>query len=109
MYLRAPVRAAACAAVLLALVACSNQNAGGGGADAVVDGGTFTMALPTDPGNLDPQSSAASALFTVTQLAYDPLLSVDPANGDIRSGLATKWAVNGRTVTLTLADGIKCS
>ncbi|GAA1120319.1 ABC transporter substrate-binding protein [Kribbella jejuensis] len=109
MYLRAPVRAAACAAVLVALVACSNQSAGGGGADAVVDGGTFTMALPTDPGNLDPQSSAASALFTVTQLAYDPLLSVDPANGDIRSGLATKWAVNGRTVTLTLADGIKCS
>jgi len=105
MFLRAPV----CAAVLVSLVACSNQSAKGGGDAPVVDGGTFTMALPTDPGNLDPQSSAAGALFTVTQLAYDPLLSVDSGNGDIRSGLATKWAVNGKTVTLTLADGIKCS
>jgi peptide/nickel transport system substrate-binding protein len=96
---------------LALLVACGNKTgpSAGGGDTAVVDGGTFTMALSTDPGNLDPQSSAASALFTVTQLAYDSLLSVKSDNGEIRSGLATKWTTSGRTVTLTLADGINCS
>lgn len=73
------------------------------------DGGTFTMALKADPGNLDPQSSAASALFTITQLGYDNLVSVDSKTGDIQSQLATDWKVDGKTVTLTLADGITCS
>ena len=39
----------------------------------------------SDPGNLDPQMGAGSALFTVTQFAYDPLLSVDAETGEIRS------------------------
>ena len=38
---------------------------------------TFTMALASDPGNLDPQMAAGSALFTLSQLAYDSLLSVN--------------------------------
>lgn len=93
------------------LAACGNNSSGSaaGGATTIVDGGTFTMALKSDPGNLDPQSSAASALFTVTQLAYDPLLSVNATTGAIQSGLATKWKVHGKKVTLTLADGITCS
>src|SRR4051794_25841054 len=66
--------AAFCAAATL-LAACggggSSSTAASGDDSNVVDGGTFTMALKSDPGNLDPQSSAQSALFTVTQLAYD--------------------------------------
>ena len=99
------------------LTACGGSSGGddgssgdGGTSDAnVVDGGTFTMALSADPGSLDPQSSAASALFTVSQLAYDPLVSVDSETGAIQSGLATDWKVDGTTVTLTLGDGITCS
>jgi peptide/nickel transport system substrate-binding protein len=86
----------------------SDSNSSGGGGD-VVDGGTFTMGLTTDPGTLDPQMGAGSALYTVTQLAYDPLVSVNAETGDIESGLATEWKTEGNTVTFTLADGITCS
>ena len=88
----------------------SNSGGGSGGADSeYVDGGTFTMAIAGDPGKLDPQSSASSQLFAVNQLAYDNLVSVDGATGEIQSQLATEWAVDGATVTLTLADGITCA
>jgi peptide/nickel transport system substrate-binding protein len=73
------------------------------------DGGTFTMTMNADPGNLDPQSGAASALFQATQFAYDSLVSVAPEDGSIQSQLATDWSVDGTTVTLTLGDGITCS
>src|SRR5262245_31631453 len=110
---RASTLTVALCAAATALAACgsgsgSGSSAAGGDSD-VVDGGTFTMALKSDPGNLDPQSSAQSALFTVTQFAYDPLLSVDSQSGDIQSGLATSWKAQGKKVTLTLADGITCS
>lgn len=82
---------------------------GGGGDTQYADGGTFTMSLAGDPGKLDPQSSASSALFTVNQLAYDNLVSVDAKTGEIQSQLATDWQVDGTTVTLTLADGITCA
>jgi peptide/nickel transport system substrate-binding protein len=91
----------------------SSEGAGGagGGDDAakVVDGGTFTMALASDPGNLDPQMAAGSALFTLTQLAYDSLLSVNAESGAIESQLASDWKVDGTTVTFTLADGVTCA
>jgi len=89
----------------------TTQGSGGGGGEesTYADGGTFTMALRADPGNLDPQSSAATALFTVTQLGYDNLVSVDPDNGEIQSQLASEWTVDGKTITLTLAEGITCA
>ena len=67
------------------------------------------MAIAGDPGKLDPQSSASSQLFAVNQLAYDNLVSVDGATGEIQSQLATEWTVDGTTVTLTLAEGITCA
>ena len=85
------------------------SNSSGGGDSEYVDGATFTMAIAGDPGKLDPQSSASSQLFAVNQLAYDTLVSVDAATGEIQSQLATAWAVDGTTVTLTLADGVTCS
>jgi peptide/nickel transport system substrate-binding protein len=89
----------------------SSEGDGGGGSDAakVVDGGTFTMALASDPGSLDPQMGAGSALFTVSQLAYDSLLSVNAESGAIESQLATDWVVDGTNVTFTLADGVTCA
>ena len=96
------------------LAGCGSDDSsegGGGGGDAskVVDGGTFTMALASDPGNLDPQMAAGSALFTLSQLAYDALLSVNAESGAIESQLATDWTVAGTKVTLTLADGVTCA
>ena len=87
-----------------------SPNGGGGGGDSeFVDGGTFTMAIAGDPGKLDPHSSASSQLFAVNQLAYDNLVWVDGETGEIQSQLATEWAVDGTTVTLTLGEGITCA
>ena len=98
------------------IVAPSSRRAGAGGSGSggdgdsnVVDGGTFTLALGADPGTLDPQMSAGSALFSVTQFAYDTLVSVDPRAARSQSALAKEWKVDGTTVTLTLDDGITCS
>ncbi|SDD14680.1 ABC transporter substrate-binding protein [Nocardioides lianchengensis] len=93
------------------LVGCggSDDSGGGGGSGEYVDGATFTMALAGDPGKLDPHSSASTQLFTVNQLAYDNLVSVDSETGEIRSQLATDWAVDGTTVTLTLAKDVTCA
>jgi peptide/nickel transport system substrate-binding protein len=100
--------AALCAS--LALAGCDGGSGSGPqNQGQVVDGGTFTMALSADPGNLDPQSSAATALFTVTQFAYDTLVSVDPAGGAIRPQLAETWSAAGTTVKLTLRKGVTCA
>lgn len=85
------------------------SKSGGGGGGDYVDGGTFTMAMAGDPGKLDPQSSASTQLFTVNQLAYDNLVSVDAKSGEIQSQLASDWQVDGKTVTLTLNKGITCA
>ncbi|MFN8520157.1 MAG: ABC transporter substrate-binding protein [Chloroflexota bacterium] len=84
---------------------------GGAGSIALAaDGeGTFTMVLNADPGNLDPQSAPTSVLFQASRFAYDSLLSMSAEDGSIQSQLATDWAVDGTTVTLTLGDGITCS
>lgn len=107
--LLAPALGTMLAAALLAGCGGSDSSSKGSDTPQVVDGGTFTLALSSDPGNLDPQSSAASSLFTVSGFAYDPLVSVDLKTGAIQSQLATKWNVSGKTVTLTLRKGITCS
>src|SRR3954470_21311613 len=98
------------------LAGCGGSNGGSnpsgsnsGTRDDFVDGATFTMALAGDPGKLDPQSAAGSALFTVNQLAYDTLVAVNGDDGTVESQLASDWKVDGTTVTLTLNDGITCS
>lgn len=96
-------------ALALALAGCSGGNTEGETAEgATVDGATFNLGTATDPGNLDPQASAATALFQLTQFAYDSLLSID-AEGAISGQLANEWTVEGNTVRLTLNEGITCS
>ena len=106
--------AVALSATAALLAACGGSSGGGSssdgsGATTYVDGGTFTMSMGGDPGKLDPQSSASTALFTVNQIAYDNLVSVDAKTGEIQSQLASDWKVDGTAVTLTLNDGVTCS
>lgn len=95
------------------LVACGGSGDGGsksdGGGSKYADGGTFTMALAGDPGKLDPQSSASGNLFTVNQLAYDTLVTINGDSGEIEPQLATDWKVDGKTVTFTLTEGVTCA
>jgi peptide/nickel transport system substrate-binding protein len=104
-----PTTVGLCLALAAAtLTACGGSSNSNGKAE-VVDGGTFTLGLSSDPGGLDPQMGAGTSLFTVTQFAYDSLLSVDGRTGKVQSALAKSWQVNGKSVTLTLADGVTCS
>ena len=101
--------AGACVVVTV-LAGCGGGggDSGGSGAGEVTDGGTFTLALSGDPGNLDPQASAASGLFQLSHFAYDSLLFAD-ADGEIVSGMAEDWSVEGTTVSLTMKDGVTCA
>ncbi|HEY3753090.1 MAG TPA: ABC transporter substrate-binding protein, partial [Pseudonocardiaceae bacterium] len=93
--------AGACLAAT-AVVGCGSSSGDTAGA------ATFTLGMSSDPGNLDPQASAASNLYQMSFIAYDPLLSVD-GDGKIQSELATSWQVTGQQVVLTLHKGITCA
>ncbi|HWC24416.1 MAG TPA: ABC transporter substrate-binding protein [Flexivirga sp.] len=98
-------------AVAVAVAGCSSSSGSGGsakGGGKVVDGATFSMALNSDPGNLDPQGSASNNVLQVAALAYDYLVSTS-AKGKIQPQLASSWKVSGKTVTLKLKSGITCS
>ncbi|GAA1815705.1 ABC transporter substrate-binding protein [Agromyces neolithicus] len=101
------ILAATATAAVIALSACTSPSSGAGDGD-VVEGGTFTLAIVSDPGTLDPQASAVTSLFQLTQFAYDTLVSVDE-EGTIGSQLATEWEVDGTTATFTLTEGVTCS
>lgn len=90
------------------LAACTAADPSTVTADSYVDGATFTFALASDPGNLDPQASATGPLYQLTKLAYDPLVSIDAA-GEVGSQLATDWSVDGSTASFTIAEGIACA
>ena len=68
------------------------------------------MTLSADPGNLDPQSGAASALFQATRFAYDSLLSMAPEDGShpvaAGHGLVGRRDHGRRSPS---AEGITCS
>ncbi len=109
-----PVRSSAILVLTLSVVAVGLTACGGASGSPTasggnyVDGKTFTMALPGDPGALDPQASASSPLFQVSRFAYDSLVSVD-AKGQVQSQLASKWTVDGQTVTFDIKKGVTCA
>jgi peptide/nickel transport system substrate-binding protein len=92
------------------LAACSAGGTGGTPEDtsSFVDGAAFTMALAADPGNLDPQASAVSALFQLSKFAYDSLVSID-GKGKVGTQLATSWKLDGTAATLTMKKGVTCA
>lgn len=96
----APLCAVAVAAV--GVTACGSSESSSSDSD-----GKFTVALPADPGNLNPYSGAGLTRF-VGRFAYDSLVNLR-SDGEIVSGLAQRWDVRGATVRYTLADGATCA
>jgi peptide/nickel transport system substrate-binding protein len=87
----------------------SGSSAAPGRSHAAAPSGTLTMAVATDPGNLDPQLTLLGAARTVNSFAYDPLLSV-VGPGKLASGLAKSWKVlSAKKVQLTLRRGVTCA
>jgi len=102
---RNPVAAAIVAASVL-LGAC-----GGGGDDGtssgLKSGGTFTMALVTDPGSISPYKATGGTNRQIFAFAYDTLVA-RTAEGKIVPRLATSWDVTPNSVTFTLRKGVTC-
>ncbi len=94
-----------------AVGACSpagSRDAGGGSEGGEERPGPFVVARTADVDLLDPARATAFPTVQTLDLVYDTLLETDDG-GELRAGLATKWAVGdeGRTVTLTLREGVE--
>ena len=99
--------AATAMAVLLAGWA-SGGRAESGASLAPAPAGTLTMAIPTDPGNLDPHLTLLGAARTVGTFTYDNLVNVS-GPGKLATGLATGWKATPKRVELTLRRGVRCA
>jgi peptide/nickel transport system substrate-binding protein len=96
-----------CAAALM-LAACGSGDEDASGPDRYASGGTFTMSVPTDPGNLNPLMTVLQRTRSVDQLLYDPLVYMK-TDGTVVSGLATKWETTPNSATFTIAEGVTCA
>jgi peptide/nickel transport system substrate-binding protein len=95
--------------VALALVGCgSTTDSEGDTADRFADGGTFTMALPGDPGNLDPHFTSLAVAGQVDRFLYDSLVNID-ASGQLVAGLAEEFQASTTKATYTLRKGVTCA
>ncbi|UPW02142.1 ABC transporter substrate-binding protein [Halorussus gelatinilyticus] len=70
-------------------------------------GGTLTYARGADSGTLDFQNTTSGEVAKVTNQIYDSLIEFKPGKTSLKAGLATKWNVDGKTVSLTLREGVK--
>lgn len=71
--------------------------------------GSATVAIPADPGNLDPQMTIISSTRYLDTYAYDTLVNLT-GPGKIASGLAQSWkVVSPKKVEFTLRPNITCS
>ncbi|CAB4716451.1 MAG: ABC transporter substrate-binding protein [Actinobacteria bacterium] len=91
------------------LVACGGSDddapSSGGG---YADGGTFTMALASDPGNLDPSMTPSSVARSMLALSYDTLVTYTD-DGEVLPSLAETFDATATEATFTLREGITCT
>jgi peptide/nickel transport system substrate-binding protein len=100
---------AALGAVALLATACGHDSAGGGsGGKQPVNGKTFTMSVPSDPGNLDPHFTSLTIAGEVGRFLYDSLLGF-AEDGKLLPGLAEKWEGTTTEAKFTLRKGVTCA
>ena len=92
----------------VSLVACGGGGGGSSSGRNLVDGGTFTFVLGTDPGNLDPHFTSLAATLQVDRFLYDSLVNIDE-KGEVVAGLAEKWEATTTEATFTLREGVTCA
>ncbi len=83
----------------------------GGSAGAATRGGKLVYARYADSLLLDPVWTDANVDIWVTSSIYETLLFPTDDGKDVKPGLAAKWELSdaGKTLTLTLRDGVKFS
>jgi peptide/nickel transport system substrate-binding protein len=97
-----------CVAALLLAACGGSESSGATGAKRFANGGTFTMAVSSDPGNLNPLMTVLSLTRTIDEFLYDRLV-YQKTGGTFVSGLASKWQATPTSATFTLAKGITCA
>ncbi|MER6008286.1 hypothetical protein ABT120_57810 [Nonomuraea angiospora] len=94
---------AALAGLALLTAACGGTTSGPEQQGKPATGGTFTFAIPADPGVLDPATGVLTVTNNVLALAYDTLVSVDAAGG----GAAAQRVIHAvEAVTSSSTSGI---
>ncbi|WP_051389345.1 ABC transporter substrate-binding protein [Arthrobacter sp. 35W] len=103
------IGATALAALLAggALASCSTGETAATGTPAE----NVVFALKEDPGCMDPQQVTLTTALNVSRQLTDSLLDQDPATGELKPWLATKWEPNADLTkfTFTLRDGVTFS
>ena len=79
----------------------------GGGATTAPDNGSATLALPTEPANIDPIMMRSISAWNMYYAVFDGLTRIDSA-GKIQPGLATEWKSNATqdVWTFTIRKGV---
>jgi peptide/nickel transport system substrate-binding protein len=100
------------AVAMLAAAGCGGSGSGSGAGGSApngqpVDGKTFTIAIGSDPGSLDPHMTVLSLAIAFDRYLYDPLLGMTE-DGAPALGLAEKWEGTTTEATFTLRAGVKC-
>ncbi|WP_283134282.1 ABC transporter substrate-binding protein [Rhizohabitans arisaemae] len=102
-------RAGAVAAVgVLGLLAAACGSSSSGEAGKPAENSTFTYAMVSDPGALDPATAASGFANATLYFAYDTLVHAGE-DGKSVSGLAEKWDVKPDSVTFTLRKDVTCA
>ncbi|MGW5157352.1 ABC transporter substrate-binding protein [Nonomuraea wenchangensis] len=106
-------RAAAFAALLIALpalAACGGSgSASDGGQAGFATDGTFAVAIDSDPGDLNPLVTNLINAQIVGMYSYDTLIFLDPETAKPAPFLAKSWTESPTKVTYTLHDAITCA
>ncbi|MEU8151489.1 ABC transporter substrate-binding protein [Nonomuraea sp. NPDC048901] len=108
-------RAAAFAALLIALpalAACGGSGSGSGsdgGQAGFATDGTFAFAIDSDPGDLNPLVTNLVNAQIVGMYSYDTLIFLDAETAKPAPFLAKSWTESPTKVTYTLNDSITCA
>ncbi|MEV6906112.1 ABC transporter substrate-binding protein [Amycolatopsis sp. NPDC051071] len=107
---KARLTAAIASVVALTVSACGGTSQSGEDRTAnqkLTEGKTFTMAIGTDPGALDPAMTVLAVALEIGRYLYDSLINLDETGKPI-AGLAEKWEATTTTASFTLRNGITC-
>lgn len=72
-----------------------------------VSGGTFSLAISSDPGDIDPYQSTEGTARQIYAFGYDTLLARS-SSGKPVSELAQSWSASPNKVSFTLRKGVTC-
>ena len=71
-------------------------------------GGTLRVAMPYNPGAIDPMTGRNLTDFNVLYVMFDGLVDFDPRTLDLKPGLAKSWKfTDPKTLVLDLVAGVK--